>query len=157
MTALLDSIHALLPDNSTGAISASDMRDALALVVNSTHHAIVVADNFEIDAASGDHFMIVHNNVVGVNLEDGSKHIISFSLKAGATFDPAAGVFYQTNATEFASIMNTNGVLINKAQMDGMIQHTTFVEVIFHPDLGADAAAPGTKKGQLTILRVVHK
>ena len=53
--------------------------------------------------------------------------------------------------------MNTNGSIITKAQMDSMIQHTTFVEVQFHPDLGDDAAAPGTKKGQLTIIRVIHK
>ena len=158
MTALLDSIHALLPDNTTGDISAKDLRDAMELVVNSTHHSIVVADNYEVDSASGDHFIILHNNKVGIDLEDGGKHVVSFSVKSGSTFDPAAGVFYQTDASEFAGISNVNGSQINKAQMDSMITHKTFVEIQFFPDLGGPSGTPPpVNKGEMHILRIIHK
>jgi len=158
MSQLLDDIHALLPDNTSGDISAKDVRDCMALVVNSMHHAVVVADNFEVDDISGDHFILLHNNVVGIDLQDGGKHVISFSVKSGSSFDPNAGVYYQTDSSEFTIISNTNGTPINKPQMDSMIQHTTFVEVQFFPDLGGPATSPPpANKGELHIPRLVHK
>jgi len=86
---VLDDIHALLPDNTTGQVSVKDVRDSFDLGLGAVKHLEISTG--EIQVSHDANFTTIETNtftnILGTTaLQDGNEHVVVFVMKGG---DPA--------------------------------------------------------------------